>query len=56
MVYQIAEMLHMTPSDVLDGHTAAEMVGWRLYLEWKDAERERADLKSRTATAAKGNA
>ena len=41
MSYQMAEMLHMTPADVLDGHTAAEMIGWRLFFEWRESEHEK---------------
>ena len=55
----------MTPCDVLNRHTAAEIIGWGYYLDWKAAaqkaatqETERGQLaeevKNFTMTAAAG--
>jgi hypothetical protein len=40
MTYQLAEALHMTPSDILDRHTAAEYLGWHYYFRWQKYQRE----------------
>ena len=56
MTYQIAEALHMSPGDVLEKHTAAEFIGWRLYWEWQSSERELAELKAKTSDVAQTRA
>lgn len=41
-MFALAEMLHKTVAEVLDGMSASEMTEWGLYLKLKNDEQEKA--------------
>ena len=52
-VYRVAEKLGMSPGQVLDSHTSAELHAWSLLWTYDRAEEERHRLEQRSMEQAR---